>query len=213
MKSSFTIHPLGDRAILIEFTRNISISAHEKIMQVSVHLKKQNYSWIEDVVPAYTTLTIFYDPLKVSDPYPYQTVCQNMAQCLSAVDEEWKKTSKTVEIPVCYGGTFGPDLKKVAAMNNLKSKEVIDLHSRSLYRVYFLGFSPGFPFLGDLSPNISAPRRKIPRKYVPAGSVGIAGNQTGIYPQEGPLGVANDRPHSYFPFFSRSGAAIFASAG
>jgi inhibitor of KinA len=93
-----------------------------------------------------------------------------------------------VELPVCYGGEFGPDLEEVAARCGLSAAEVMARHSTAEYRVYMLGFSPGFPYLGGLDPAIAAPRRETPRLRVPAGSVGIAGMQTGIYPQESPGG-------------------------
>lgn len=124
--------------------------------------------------------------------------------------------SRTVVIPVCYGGEFGPDLEEVARFHGMTEDEVIAIHAQGRYRVYMIGFAPGFAYLGGLSPEIATPRRATPRTHVPAGSVGIAGNQTGVYPLATPGGwqiigrtpLALFRPHHEEPSLLRAGDIV-----
>lgn len=135
----------------------------------------------------------FYDPVKISyqhncDNLPYDFVCSQLQQLLAELKDDKTITPRLVEIPVCYGGEFGPDLEYVAAFNGLTTEEVIHIHSSGDYLVYMIGFAPGFPYIGGMSEKIATPRRETPRLKIPSGSVGIAGKQTGVYPIETPGG-------------------------
>jgi inhibitor of KinA len=141
-------------------------------------------------VPAYSTIAVYYDPLAcrpaTESGTPY-TCVRDILQKLTPSPEELPP-GKLLEVPTCYGGDLGPDLPFVARHCGLSVGEVVDVHTSRTYRVYMLGFSPGFPYLGGLSDRIAVPRRPSPRVSVPAGSVAIAGEQSGIYPIESPGG-------------------------
>jgi len=139
---------------------------------------------IRNLHPAYCSLLIRFDPLRTDHEMLESAVCDCVEQFDSVVSIE----SRTVEIPIRYGDEFGPDLEDVAKLHGITSKEVVELHASATYTVYFLGFVPGFAYLGGLPEKIATPRRQTPRKQVPQGSLGIAGNQTGIYPCSTPGG-------------------------
>lgn len=139
---------------------------------------------IIDMVPAYASLTIYYDILYAS----FEEMKKVVLQCMANLVDCETKVGKTIEIPVCYGGIYGPDLAYVAEYHNLSMEKVIELHSQTGYRVYMLGFLPGFPYLGGLNEQLETPRLASPRVEIPAGSVGIGGKQTGIYPVASPGG-------------------------
>ncbi|MFT8322268.1 MAG: 5-oxoprolinase subunit PxpB [Bacillus sp. (in: firmicutes)] len=189
---NYHLHPLGDSAVIIEFGSGINKKIHREIQQVMTLLDKNAPKWIKEYVPAFTTLSIFYDVYQVSAYctrlLPYDFVCQHIIILLDEIESDKEITSRTVEIPVCYGGEFGPDLLTVAQVNGLTGEEVVQIHSSSDYLVYMIGFAPGFPYIGGMSEKIAMPRRKSPRLKIPARSVGIAGMQTGIYPVETPGG-------------------------
>jgi inhibitor of KinA len=137
-----------------------------------------------EYVPAFTTVTVYYNPLLLS----YKDACSALARIVTDVETAPAVSARTIEIPVCYGGEFGPDLEFVAEHNGLTVDEVVQIHSGGEYLVYMIGFAPGFPYLGGMSVRIQAPRRLSPRLSIPAGTVGIAGMQTGVYPIETPGG-------------------------
>jgi inhibitor of KinA len=142
-----------------------------------------------EVVPAYVTVTVFYDPLEFSraDEDAFTMICDAVRSCASAHTPE-ADPGREWEIPVCYGGEFGPDLDQIAEHCGLGTDEVVSLHSGAEYLVHAIGFTPGFPFLGGLPARLATPRRSTPRTRVPAGSVGIGGAQTGVYPTTSPGG-------------------------
>jgi inhibitor of KinA len=188
---SCKVYPLGDAAIVVEFGQAIDISVHARVMGFAAYLEKHPFQGMIEYVPAYTTVTIYYDPWIVSEggkKETYGIVEDTIQQILPAVETSVKHFPKTVEIPVCYGGESGPDLPFVAGYNQLTVEEVINLHTSARYQVFMIGFAPGFPYLGGMNPAIAAPRKDTPRPQVPAGSVGIAGSQTGIYPLATPGG-------------------------
>lgn len=121
-------------------------------------------------------------------PLSYRKMLKLLEEAIAEIDMNKTSKAKVVEIPVCYGGEFGPDIEFVAEHNHLSVQEVIDIHSSGEYLVYMIGFAPGFPFLGGMSEKIATPRRSSPRLVIPVGSVGIAGSQTGAYPIETPGG-------------------------
>lgn len=146
-----------------------------------------------EVVPAFTTVTVHYNPARLQMPddpalTPYDLMHRLVSAVIDGVVDGPSIDGNDVEIPVCYGGEFGPDLEHVASHAGLSEVEVIDLHSTAEYRVHLLGFLPGFPYLGGLDPRLATPRRDTPRTVVPAGSVGIGGAQTGVYTLDSPGG-------------------------
>ena len=189
----YEFYPLGDQAILIEFGKDINLEVYEGVQYASALLDEFQPEWLIEYVPAYTTLTIFYNPFvlkekQVNSSLPYDVICQEITSLLSSKKTVQQEENRTVEIPVCYGGEWGPDLSYVADYNGLTEEEVIHIHSKGTYIVYMLGFAPGFPYIGGMSSKIATPRRSSPRLKIPSRSVGIAGSQTGIYPIETPGG-------------------------
>jgi inhibitor of KinA len=180
----FSLSPLGDTALVIQFGRSISPHVHQRVIKMTSLLEKANLPGIKEWVPAYSTVTLFYDPYRLS----YDKLTAYLLKLKDQLHQVPAPDSWVIHIPVCYGGKYGPDLRKVARHTGLTPEEVVDLHSRPFYLIYMLGFTPGFPYLGGLPPQLATPRRPTPRPRVAAGSVGIAGQQTGIYPLETPGG-------------------------
>jgi inhibitor of KinA len=184
--------PLGDSGVLIRFGDRISDATYQRIVSISRYLADHPFTGMIEHVPAYTTIAVYYDPVVLAgnsrrEP-PYDRACQAISDLLGAVPEAPTGDTPLHEIPVCYGGELGPDLPRVAEHNRLTQEQVVEIHTTPIYRVYLIGFSPGFPYLGGMSDRLSTPRQATPRIAVPAGSVGIAGIQTGIYPIESPGG-------------------------
>ena len=183
--------PLSDNAIVLQFGEEVSEEIHAKIQAVAHYLEQHPLPGMQAYVPAYTTLTVYYDPWVTSNKGktdPYDAMVAQLQQVLSETKKHKRNGGRLVEIPVCYGGEYGPDLEEVVGYTNLSHEEVIALHSGTTYLVHMMGFAPGFPYLGGLNDRIATPRRHEPRKAIPKGSVGIAGQQTGIYPIETPGG-------------------------
>ena len=188
---SFQMYPLGDSAVVIRFGDTICPEINETIRSYARALETHPLDGLIEWVPAYTTLTLFYDPWLMSKEGkedPYQRLARHINSFAATLRKSESARGRLVEIPVCYGGDAGPDLEIVARHNGISPEEVVDLHSHAEYRVYMIGFAPGFPYLGGMNSRISAPRKDSPRLRIPAGSVGIAGEQTGIYPLETPGG-------------------------
>lgn len=184
MDSMFKLSPLGDSALLIELGRSIDPLIHERVLKLITLLEEASLPGIHEWVPAYCSVTLFYDPSVIS----YNRLTNHLFKLKEQMDDVTQTESQVIHIPVCYGGQMGPDLDQVARHNGLTPDEVIALHSQSYYLIYMLGFSPGFPYLGGLSPRLATPRHASPRPRVAAGSVGIANSQTGIYSIESPGG-------------------------
>lgn len=174
----------GDLALLVEFGNQIDPEINQKVRKVSIALEKFPIEGITETVPTYRSLLVFYDPAKI----PFKRLQQEIRRIEGKLEEIPIPPPETIEIPVLYGGEYGPDLDFVAQHNKLTPEEVVEVHTSGTYLIYMLGFTPGFPFLGGLSERLFTPRLKTPRTAVPAGSVGIANNQTGIYPIESPGG-------------------------
>ncbi len=180
-----TISPVGDSAILISFGDVICPTINRKIQHVIETIHDMKDPAIYELIPAYTSLMIQYDALA----YSYTELKSKLEPVLSInidISEEDRVT--VVEIPTLYGGDYGPDLSSVASYHNMSEHDVIKIHSGTDYLVYMLGFIPGFAYLGGMNPCIATPRLQAPRQSIPAGSVGIAGEQTGIYPSQSPGG-------------------------
>ena len=183
MKVQF--HPLGDTSLQVLFGSDISEDTNQQIRLFADYLRKQNMEGIIEWVPAYTTLTIFYRP----DNIVYKDLCKKLEDIQDTLQmADYQSQSTIYEIPVLYGGEVGPDLSEVASYNGLSEDEVISTHSAQPYLIYMMGFVPGFSYLGGMPKEISTPRRENPRAKIEAGSVGIAGEQTGVYPLATPGG-------------------------
>ncbi|WP_457741792.1 5-oxoprolinase subunit PxpB [Thermococcus sp.] len=173
--------PLGDSALLVSFGEIIDEKTNDKIHSLAKAIEKASFEWLIEVVPAYSSLAVMYDAALID----FEGVKRAIGELEFSAE---RFEGKLVEIPVVYGSSYGPDLEFVAQYNGLTPDEVIEIHSKPVYRVYFLGFLPGFAYLGGMDERIATPRLEKPRLKVPAGSVGIAGKQTGIYPLESPGG-------------------------
>ncbi len=184
--SNLSYIPAGDSAFLIKFGTTISEETHRQIMAFMNALQenKELADLIVDMVPSYADLMVYYH----SENCAYQDFLSKLKEVGSNTISLQQIKTRLVEIPVCYGGIFGEDLTFVAKHNKLKEEDVIQRHSSPTYLVYMLGFTPGFSYLGGMDEKIATPRKEKPRTIIPAGSVGIAGNQTGIYPIESPGG-------------------------
>ncbi|HEX8427816.1 5-oxoprolinase subunit PxpB [Hymenobacter sp.] len=179
------LYALGDSTIVLQFGDAISQEIHRTIQAVGAYLKEHPFPGFLEQVPAFTTLTVYYNSWLASQAGrldPYAEVASQLQELLNQVQVPADSAaSPIVEIPVCYGGSFGPDLEWVARHTGLMPEQVIGLHTAPEYLVYMIGFAPGFPYLGGMDEQLAAPRKDQPRAEVPAGSVGIAGKQTGIY--------------------------------
>ena len=174
----------GDSSLLIEFGKIISPDINRKIAVTVQLIKAQQTPGVVDIIPAFCSLLINYDPRVIS----YEEIRDRM-QIILKIDVKADAARKKIyEIPVCYGGEFGPDLDNIAQHAGLSPEEVIQIHSSRDYLIYMLGFLPGFCYLGGLDERIHTPRLANPRLKISAGSVGIGGSQTGIYPLDSPGG-------------------------
>ena len=180
-----TISPVGDCAISIDFGQVIDPKINRQIRQVIEQIKVLQLDGIIELVPTYCALLVQYDAMV----YTYSDICKILEPTLQeSVTDSANELVTIVEIPTVYGGEFGPDLGFVASHNHISEDEVVSIHSGTDYLVYMLGFIPGFTYLGGMDPRIATPRLSSPRTLIPAGSVGIAGEQTGTYPSDSPGG-------------------------
>lgn len=180
-----TISPVGDRAISIDFGQVIDPIINRHIRQTIERIKELQLDGIIELVPTYCALLVEYDAML----YSYSEICNIIEPTLEeGMTDTINELVTVVEVPTVYGGEFGPDLSFVASHNHLSEDEVISIHSGTDYLVYMLGFIPGFTYLGGMDLRIATPRLSSPRTLIPAGSVGIAGEQTGTYPSDSPGG-------------------------
>ncbi|MBI3243674.1 MAG: 5-oxoprolinase subunit PxpB [Chloroflexi bacterium] len=173
--------PVGDSALAVAFGDEIAPALNRRVHALARLLDQDRLPGFCEAVPTYCALLIHYDPLLIG----YQNVVDWVAAKVPQIEAATPASPRRLEIPVLYNG---PDLAFVAEYNHLTVEEVIAIHSGEAYTVYMMGFTPGFPYMGRLPPAIITPRLETPRTRVPAGSVGIAGPQTGIYPIESPGG-------------------------
>ena len=179
------IRPCGDSMLLVELEPVIDPVINERAILLASRIRERKARGVRDIAPGYSTLGIHYDPLQTDLAALEQAIEQEFAG-LASLDTIADRA--VIEIPVNYGGEYGPDLDAVATFAGCSVDEVIKRHSSRTYRVYMLGFVPGFAYMGRVDPSLAAPRHRVPRERVPAGSVGIAGLQTGVYPVESPGG-------------------------
>lgn len=176
------ITPFGEAAWLVRFEPRLSVEVNDRVLGLAAAVEAMALPGVRDVVPASASLVVHFDP----DGVESAEVARALEACLAHAAPP--RSGRRVEIPVCYDPAFGPDLSEIAAFANLPASEVVERHAARAYRVFMLGFLPGFPYLGVVDERIAAPRLATPRGRVPAGSVGIAGRQTGIYPSDSPGG-------------------------
>ena len=177
-------HLMGDRSLLVELGTAINLEVNRHVRSLYYRLSCRDLKGIIELLPSYASLLIVFDPLIISVS-ALRTIVSRLFDSPGEIDIP---EPKTVNIPVAYGGEFGPDLDWVAEFHKLPPGDVVRYHSATTYHVYMLGFTPGYPYLGEVPPEIVTPRRDTPRTNVPRGSVGIAQKQTGIYPVESPGG-------------------------
>ncbi len=179
-----TFLPSGDSALLVTLSDRVDLETNRRAHTLAARLAEAPMLGLGEAVPGYTTLLVHYDLLVLS----YEQVLEWVQARLSEANSTVIAAPRRIEVPVIYGGEHGPDLEFVARHNGLSPEEVVRRHMARDYPVYLVGFTPGFPYLGGLDESIAAPRLSSPRSRVPAGSVGIAGQQTGIYSVDSPGG-------------------------
>lgn len=183
--------PLGDRAVMITLGATIDEATHRLVRSAAARIDRNPPTGFVDQVPAFTSIAVHYDPLiaaRGARRSPYARVVDELTAALRGLTAEQLPPAKVVEIPVCYGGALGPDLDDVARAHGMTADDVVRVHTGGDYLVYMVGFMPGFAYLGGLPAKLATPRRTTPRTVVPAGTVGIGGSQTGVYPLDSPGG-------------------------
>jgi inhibitor of KinA len=171
--------------VYVTFCEDVEIECNKKVHMLDKSLQKRKHEWIIETVPSYGTLAIVVDKDKVKDE---GEIDEEIANILKKADVEINEEREILELEVLYGGEYGPDLKPVAEEKGMEEDEVVKIHTSKVYTCYMLGFTPGFVYLGDVDERIRVERLKIPRTLVPAGSVGLAGKQTGFYGINSPGG-------------------------
>jgi inhibitor of KinA len=187
------IFPLGEGALSAEFGNEISVALNDEVLRLAAACEQKTFPGFVEIVPAYSSLTVFYDVFTVRKNFPefataFDAVKNFIEDSLRNAAATPPKSARTIEIPVSFDAEFAPDLETVAARNGLTEEEVIEIFLDKTYRVFMLGFLPGFSYMGEVDERIAAPRRNAPRARVERGSVGIAGRQTGIYSLASPGG-------------------------
>jgi len=176
--------PAGDSALVVECGDRIDPAINRRVRELFLAVEQSGIQGVVDLVPTYRSLLVYYDPLALS----LDDLQERLLDLDARRGDLQLAPPHVIDIPTLYGGESGPDLGFVASHNGLTEREVVEIHAGTDYLVYMMGFSPGFPYLGGMSERIAAPRLKTPRTAIPAGSVGIAQRQTGIYPVESPGG-------------------------
>ncbi|MDQ6787706.1 MAG: 5-oxoprolinase subunit PxpB [Acidobacteriota bacterium] len=215
------IFPLGDAVLTVSFANEISLETNQKVLNLARYFEENQFQGFVEIVPAYASLSIFYDVVTVRKNFPahatafaaVRNLTENALRDLKSFEmKEWR----LIKIPVSFKPEFAPDLEFVASENNLSPEEVVQIFTAQIYRVYMLGFLPGFAYMGEVSDRIAAPRKQTPRAEVAKGSVGIAGRQTGIYSLASPggwqiIGKTNIElftPHQDTPTFLQAGDRV-----
>lgn len=186
------IYPLGDRGLCIDWGNRIDERVNRQVLAIWDRLRRASLPGVSDIVPAYSSLTLIFDDsaryAESTATTPFEALRRQVEHLLAGPPETEETPGRQIQIPVCYDPSLAPDLLVLAARVGLSASRVIELHTAPEYRVYMIGFLPGFPYMGTVDERIAAPRLTQPRLRVPAGSVGVAGAQTGIYPHESPGG-------------------------
>lgn len=211
MSTTAEIIPFGENAFLIEWSDEISQHNHSQVNSINSVIKEKYSEFIVETTPSYQSLAIYF-----KKGVDVLLIIESINHILNENFTFKASKNRVVQIPVCYEEEFGLDLKQLSNLHKLPPKSIIAHHTKPIYPVYFIGFLPGFPYLEGLNPLISTPRKEKPRRVVKAGSVGIAGNQTGVYPMDSPGGwnIIGRSPISFFdakkdsPSLLRTGDAV-----
>jgi inhibitor of KinA len=184
MKADHRIVAAGDAALIVEFAERIDVAVNRRAVRMAAAVSAAALAGVRDIVPTYRSVAVYFDPLRTDVVALGARLDMEAANAQDGPEVE----RDPIPVPVYYGGEHGPDLAEVAAFAGISEADVVALHTAAVYRVFMLGFVPGFAYMGTVDGRIAAPRRSTPRVRVPAGSVGIAGRQTAIYPSETPGG-------------------------
>jgi inhibitor of KinA len=209
---TFRVVPAGDSALIVEFEERIEPAVNRRTIAAADGIQNAAISGVRDVVPTYRSVAVYFDPLRTD----YNRLLDQVHEIARRPAPSTGTEAPPLRIPVCYGGDLGPDLSAVARFGGCGEDEAIRIHTSTTYRVFMLGFVPGFAYMGIVDARIAAPRHSSPRVRVPIGSVGIAGVQTGIYPAETPggwqlIGRTPLRPFDAAraePFLMKAGDAV-----
>jgi inhibitor of KinA len=182
--TDFRLIPAGDSALIVEFEERIDPAVNRRVVRFAGAVEAARIGGVRDVVPTFRSVAVFFDPLRTEYAHLTEFVEQHARQPAPSDDNQ----RAPHRVPVCYGGDLGPDLEAVAGFARMPVAEVVSIHASRTYRVFMLGFLPGFAYMASVDTRIAAPRLATPRPRVPRGSVGIAGMQTGIYPADTPGG-------------------------
>jgi KipI family sensor histidine kinase inhibitor len=175
---------MGDRSFLVELGETIAPDVNRRVQRLLLKIEQAQWPGVRELSPGYRSLLVVFDPLTIAS----EELMDRIQEIAAAGEDSRLPPAKLVTVPVFYGDTCGPDLEWVAEQRGLSVEEVIQLHTGTIYRVYMIGFTPGYPYMGELPEQLAVPRRSTPRTRVAKGSVGIAQRQTGIYPVESPGG-------------------------
>ena len=184
MQESPALLPCGDQALVVEFGDAICPEINRRVHDLAHAIESAGVRGVYDLVPTYRSLLVYYNPMRTTWP----ELEDSLRSLLQDTRDSGSSVPRVVSVPTLYGGEYGPDLEFVAENAGLTTDEVVEIHSGSDYLVYMMGFSPGFPYLGGLAERLATPRLATPRLEIPAGSVGIAESQTGVYPVASPGG-------------------------
>jgi len=176
--------PASDQSLLVYFGQQITLSAHQRVRKLLGLLEREPIAGVRNLNPAYCSILVSFDALRLN----HTGVEEILRGYIDRLDAMQIPTGRELQLPTCYGGEFGPDLDEVANLHGMTPAHAVELHASVAYIVYFLGFVPGFAYLGELPEALATPRLNSPRRSTPPGSVGIAGNQTGVYPFATPGG-------------------------
>ena len=178
------IVPLGDSSVLVQLGDQIDLTINQRVLALANLIAASSVNGVIETVPAYATLLVHYDPFIFS----FTEIKNHLRSKINQVEETSHRTPRLIEVPVRYGGEYGIDLESVARHLHLQVADVIRIHTKKIYTVFMMGFMPGYPYMGKLNDALIMPRLETPRTRVPAGTVAIAGSQTGIYSIESPGG-------------------------
>lgn len=189
----YQIYPIGDQGITLDYGGEMSEEVNQQIFKLYRLLKDWQPAAVLDIIPAYHSISLIYDLIKVKkmagNLSAYHFLESKLKETAAAIsDQQELFQQRSIKVPVCYDASLGPDLKELAELHQLSAEALIDIHCKQTYRVYMIGFLPGFAYMGTVDDRIVSPRKAVPRTNVPAGSIGIAGSQTGIYPFASPGG-------------------------
>ncbi|MBK8089208.1 MAG: 5-oxoprolinase subunit PxpB [Chitinophagaceae bacterium] len=212
--------PFSECAVLLSFGNTIDNAIHEKLMLAKKIIEENPFPGFIETVPAYNSLTVFYNPAETTKTAETisASVIQQLKQTIESAEHSsvQKITASTITIPVCYDEEYGIDLTELSEQLTLSAEEIVELHTKQVYKVFMIGFTPGFPYMGILNEKLFTKRKTQPRISVAPGSVAIAGNQTGIYPLSTPGGwnIIGRTPLKIFdqpkenPFLLKAGDTI-----